>query len=361
LALQPLALDMEYALEEADEYLDAVGVSSGDTATAAERAFKGLRRMALFMMSPEVGMSGFQKAHMGEQTGGNIHNLSIKVPFDTMNDLLDQLKSQPEFANIAAVNSINWGRVVGQIPYYFAGYLQVVGKNIGQEIDVIVPSGNMGNALAAHYARRMGLPLREVVFANNENNALHNLVQSGIYVARKSEITSSPSMDICKPKNYERLLFEMMEGDGAKVADYMQFFARTGQVALSDYGLSPTAIKDAGFDSGTSNHADRIESIRWVHASSGDVIDPHTADAVTVARRRKLERPALCMLTALDVKSEPTVEEALGFVSERPDQFKEVGLGSQDDGFVSMPYNLEAVAAYIRQHRIAKQPVPAAK
>jgi threonine synthase len=312
-------------------------------------------------VSPERGMSGFQKAHMGEQSGGNIHNLSIGAPFDKLNDLLDRLKSQKEFERIAAVNSINWGRVVGQIPYYFAGYLQVVGDNIGQEIDVIVPSGNMGDALAAHYARRMGLPLREVVFANNENNALHNLVQSGVYLDRASEITTSPSMDICKPKNYERLLFELMEGDGSKVADYMQRFADKGRVALSDYGLSLTAIKDAGFDSGSSSHADRIESIRWVYDSSGYVIDSHTADAVSVARRRELKRPALCMQTALSVKSEPTVEEALGFVPERPDQFKEVGLGSQNDGFVSMPYNLESVAAYIRQHRIARQPVEVTK
>lgn len=356
MALQPLALDTEYALDFVDRDLTILGATSGDTGPAAEAAFKDLDKVTLFMLSPEIGMSAFQKAQMGELSGGNIRNISIQQGrFDDCNELLGQIKSEHEFSDFGAVNSINWGRIVAQVPYYFAGYLQAVGDNIGQEVDFVVPTGNFGNVLAGHIARRMGLPIRELIVANNENDAMHTLVQTGEYVAQKSDITTSPSMDICKPKNYERLLYELLAGDGAEVSNYMEQFKEVGHVALREYGIPPTAIQEAGIGSGVSDHANRLDSIRWAYdATEGAlVIDPHTADAVAVARRRSLDVPTICLSTALPVKFEPTVQEALGFVPDRPRRFQKIGQVANAGGFVAIENDLGTLASYLHSQREA--------
>ncbi len=348
MALQPLGQDMQHVLSASGDNLVLLGATSGDTGSAAEAAVKGLGNISLFMLSPEIGMSEFQKAQMGALSGGNIHNISIPGRFDDCQDIVKAIKRDPEFARLGAVNSINWGRIASQVPYYVAGYLQAVEGAIGRPVDFVVPTGNFGNVLAGYLAREMGVPIRRLIVATNENNVVDTLIQTGQYIRPASaQVTTSPSMDITVASNYERLAFDLLEGDPEALRQYMHTFAEMGKVAFEDFGLPNTLLLEMGFDSGTSTAKDRIDAIRWTYARGGGVIDPHTADAVTVARRKNyFGIPMVCMSTALPVKFEPTIKEALGFVPQREPRFKDIE--QKLGGFTLLENTPDSVKDHIR-------------
>jgi threonine synthase len=350
MAMQLLAREMQHELKARGEELIILGATSGDTGSAAEAAFKAARNVKLFMLSPEEGMSDFQKAQMGALSGGNVFNISIRGRFDDCQNLVKAVKGDEEFAKLGAVNSINWGRISSQIPYYLAGYLQVA-KHVGEPVDFAVPSGNFGNALSGYYAKRMGLPIRRIIVATNENNVLHKLFSTGVYEVTSAQVTSSPSMDISKASNYERLAFDVLGRDATRTAAYMKEFAESGKVSLADHGADADAFSNWGFESGSSTHADRLAEIRHVHETSGICIDPHTADGVHVGRQ-KLEdgTPMLALATALPVKFEDTVREALGTVPERPARFKNLETSLAPDAFTTLDPDAEALKAFIRSH-----------
>ncbi len=358
MALQPLGQHMNYVLSRKNESLRILGATSGDTGSSAEAAMKGLSGVSLTMLSPATGMSPFQKAQMAELSGGNIQNISVNGRFDDCQAMVKALKMQPEFADLGAVNSINWGRVAAQVPYYVYGYLQAVDGNINKPVDFVVPSGNFGNVLAGHIARKMGAPIRNLIVATNENSVIDTLIQTGVY-RRPSEayVTSSPSMDITVASNYERVLVDIFPDDPAKVKAYMQVFEQKGEVSFEEFGVPNDILKQLGFMSGQSSHADRLDSIRWAH-QNGRLIDPHTADAVTVARKIRAERgddntPIVCMSTALPVKFESTMHEALGCTPIRPKRF--IGLEERtktlSDFDIINPGDSSTLASFVRNHR----------
>lgn len=353
MALQPLAREMDYVLEKRGLHLDLLGATSGDTGSAAEAAFKSLGRLSLFMLSPEEGMSSFQKAQMGSLSGGNIFNISIDGRFDDCQDLVKEVKGLPEFNNLGAVNSINWGRIVSQIPYYVSGYLQAVEK-IGDQVDFVVPTGNFGNIFAGYAARKMGLPIRRLVAATNENSVIADVINMGSYRQRPARVTSSPSMDISKASNFERLVFDLFEGDAEKTKSYMEEFEKKSIVQFEDHGLKRQVLtNDYGFDSGSSNHFLRLEAIRWAYKKSGRLIDPHTADAVaTYLDSEEPDIPTVCLSTALPVKFEATIKEALGFIPKREERFEK--LSDQTGGFTQMDKNGSHLQSFIRKNRLAK-------
>lgn len=326
MALQPLGQQMDFVLGRRGDTLRMLGATSGDTGSSAEAAIKGLGSMSLTMLSPSTGMSSFQKAQMMELSGGNIQNVSVDGRFDDCQDMVKALKMQPEFADLGAVNSINWGRVAAQVPYYVHGYLQAVGGDVGKPVDFVVPSGNFGNVLAGHIARKMGVPIRQLIVATNENSVIDTLVKTGVYKRPPAaHVTSSPSMDITVASNYERLLADIFPDDPEHIRAYMKTFEQRGEVDFAQFGVSNDVMHKLGFSSGQSTHADRLDAIRWAY-QNGRYIDPHTADAVTVARRIRMERhdttvPLVCMSTALPVKFENTMLEALGHIPPRPERY----------------------------------------
>lgn len=349
MALQQLGQEMNFELTRRNENLVILGATSGDTGSSAEAAVKGLERIKLFMLSPQIGMSDFQKAQMGALTGENIFNVGIDGRFDDCQDLVKELNSDSEFANLGAVNSINWGRISSQVPYFVSGYLQAVSE-IGNEVDFVVPTGNFGNILSGYIAKQMGVPIRKLIVATNENDVMAKLIRTGVYELSPSEITSSPSMDISKASNYERLVFDLLGRNPQAVREYMSEFANNRSVDLAKFGLSQEVFAQNGFFQGSSTHKDRLNTIKSVYSEAGTIIDPHTADAVTVAKRYKLNDgvPMIAMETALPVKFEQTINEALGFAPEREARFK--GLESKviGSGFHNMPVDANRLKAYIR-------------
>ena len=351
MALQELGQEMNYELNQRDENLVILGATSGDTGSSAEAAVKGLDRIKLFMLSPQIGMSDFQKAQMGSLTGNNIFNLGIDGRFDDCQDLVKELKQDPEFAKLGAVNSINWGRISSQVPYFVSGYLQAVSK-VGEEVDFVVPTGNFGNILSGYIAKKMGLPIRKLIVATNENDVIAKLIRTGIYELTSAQITSSPSMDISKASNYERLLFDLLDRNPQEVSKYMKEFEETKSVDILKYGVDKNIFSKNGFFQGSSTHKDRIETIKKVYNQAKTIIDPHTADAVFIAKQYKKDDniSMIVMETALPVKFEDTIEQSLGFIPTREDRFKELESKVSKNDFYNMKPNADELKEYIRKN-----------
>jgi threonine synthase len=321
IALQLLGNLFEDALARRGETLNILGATSGDTGSAAEYAMRGKKAVRVFMLSPNGRMSSFQRAQMFSLQDPNIHNLAVKGVFDDCQDLVKAVNADAAFKTrnrIGAVNSINWARVAAQIVYYFKAYFAATHAD-SEQVDFAVPSGNFGNIYAGYVAKRMGLPIRRLVLATNENSVLDEFFRSGRYRARrKVHETSSPSMDISKASNFERYVFDLVGRDGARVKDLWRRLDDDGEFDLARSPWYP-AVRASGFVSGASSHEDRIRTIRLVHERFGVVIDPHTADGVKVGLEyRDPLVPLICLETALPAKFAATIRAALGRAPERP-------------------------------------------
>ena len=223
--MQLLGNLFEYELGRRGEQLNILGATSGDTGSAAEYAMKGKQGVRVFMTSPHGRMSPFQQAQMFSLQEANIHNLAIEGVFDDCQDIVKAVSNDLDFKRrykIGTVNSINWARLLAQVVYYFAGYLQATQSN-EQRVSFTVPSGNFGNICAGHVARMMGLPIAHLVVATNENDVLDEFFRTGIYRVRAgadTHETSSPSMDISKASNFERFMFDLLGRDGVRAVSY---------------------------------------------------------------------------------------------------------------------------------------------
>ena len=355
MAMQLLGNLFEYELARRNEELNILGATSGDTGSAAEYAMRGKHGVRVFMTSPEGRMSPFQQAQMFSLMDENIHNIAVAGVFDDCQDIVKAVSNDLAFKRqykIGTVNSINWARLMAQVVYYFAGYLQTTSAN-GQTVSFTVPSGNFGNICAGHVARMMGLPVDQLVVATNENDVLDEFFRTGVYRVRGSadtHETSSPSMDISKASNFERFVFDLLGRDGAAVkALFTTELQAHGLFDLSAHPAFAEAATRYGFASGKSTHADRLATIRSVFASGQGMVDTHTADGVKVAREHA--KPGVLMLvleTALPIKFAQTIEEALGQSPTRPAGFE--GIEALPKRVTLMAADVVLVKQYIAEH-----------
>ena len=329
MAMQLLGNLFEYALKHAGQKLNILGATSGDTGSAAEYAMRGKEGVKVFMLSPRGKMSAFQSAQMYSLQDPNIFNLAVAGVFDDCQDIVKAVSNDHAFKEkhrIGTVNSINWGRVVAQVVYYFQGYLLAT-KSSAEKVSFTVPSGNFGNICAGHIARMMGLPIEHLVAATNENDVLDEFFRTGIYRARKSAETlhtSSPSMDISKASNFERFVFDLMGQDGQATARMFKLVDEAGGFDISKEAIFKE-IGKYGFQSGRSTHQNRLDTIRDVDHRYGVMIDTHTADGVKVARDHLQSGiPMIVLETALPIKFEETIKLALGRPAECPPAFKDI-------------------------------------
>jgi threonine synthase len=353
MAMQLLGNLFEYALQRAGQHLNILGATSGDTGSAAEYAMRGKAGVRVFMLSPKGKMSAFQSAQMYSLQDPNIFNLAVDGVFDDCQDIVKAVSNDLAYKakyQIGTVNSINWGRVLAQVVYYFQGYLLAT-QSSSEKVSFTVPSGNFGNVCAGHIARMMGLPVERLVVATNENDVLDEFFRTGIYRARKSAETlhtSSPSMDISKASNFERFVFDLLSQDGKRTAALFKQVEETGGFDLSNDPVYAT-MQQFGFASGRSTHADRLKTIRDIDGKYGVMIDTHTADGVKVAREYlQKDIPMLVLETALPIKFEETIQEALGRPAECPPAFKDIK--SLPQRVESIPADVGVVKQFIAQH-----------
>jgi threonine synthase len=353
MAMQLLGNLFEYVLAKKGQETNILGATSGDTGSAAEYAMRGKKGIKVFMLSPHQKMSRFQTAQMFSLQDDNIYNIAVKGVFDDAQDVVKAVSNDHAFKakhKIGAVNSINWARVAAQVVYYFKGYFAVTKAN-SEKVSFAVPSGNFGNVCAGHIARMMGLPIDKLVVATNENDVLDEFFRTGVYRPRGSANTyhtSSPSMDISKASNFERFVFDLVGRDAAKMRELWGKVDSGGAFDLNEGGYF-AKVADYGFVSGSSNHANRMQTIRETSDKYGVTIDTHTADGLKVAlEHRTLGVPMLVLETALPAKFEDAIIEALGHKPDRPVDL--IGLEDLPQKFEVMEADAAAIKQFIVQH-----------
>ena len=378
MAMQLLGNLFEYELARRGEKLNVLGATSGDTGSAAEYALRGKHGVNVFMLSPHGRMSPFQQAQMFSLQDANIHNIAIEGVFDDCQDIVKAVSNDLDFKRrhrIGTVNSINWARLLAQVVYYFAGYFRATAQapNLGsasvppegapspwggpaatanaEQVSFAVPSGNFGNICAGHVARMMGLPIRRLVAATNENDVLDEFFRTGTYRVRsaaETHETSSPSMDISKASNFERFVFDLTGRDAARTRElFGERLTRNGAFSLD--AAERERLPRFGFASGRSTHADRIATIRRVFAERGVTIDPHTADGVKVAREHQEPGVAMIVLeTAQPAKFASTIVEALDIEPDRPPA--QAGIEALPRRCTVMPSDAGVVKRFIETH-----------
>ena len=349
-ALQLLGNLFEYALGKRGERINILGATSGDTGSSAEYALRGKKNVNVFMLSPQGRMSAFQAAQMYSLQDANIFNIAIRGVFDDCQDIVKAISGDAAFKakhRIGAVNSINWARIVAQTVYYFKAYFAVTKKS-GDPVSFSVPSGNFGNVYAGHVARSMGLPIKRLIVATNENDVLDEFFRTGRYRVRKAaevQATSSPSMDISKSSNFERYAYDLVGRDPTVLADFWKRMEKTGTLDLSGTAYF-RQVAETGFVSGSSTHADRLATIRGVWKDHKVMIDPHTADGVKVGlEHRETGVPLVCMETAQPAKFAETIREAIGRDPARPAGFED--LEKRPQRVEVMDVDARAVKAFI--------------
>ena len=335
MALQLLPQLMQTALKKTGETktIHILVATSGDTGKAALAGFADVPQTKIQVFYPEDGVSEMQRLQMVTQTGDNVQVVAVKGNFDDAQTGVKKIFKNEVFvkqvetkgAKLSSANSINWGRLVPQIVYYFSAYADMCksGKiNSGDAVNFTVPTGNFGNILAGFYARQMGLPIGHLICASNQNNVLTDFLQTGYYDRnRPFEKTISPSMDILISSNLERLLYHLT-GDTSRVTGWMEMLADDG---LYDVGVGMLQRVQNYFWADWADDAKTKATIKEVYDKTRYVLDPHTAVAWTVADsyRRKTDdmTPMVIVSTASPYKFNGSVLEALGEPADSKDPF----------------------------------------
>lgn len=324
-ALQLLGEMFEHVLRQQNRSLTIIGATSGDTGSAAIRAVAGRRGIRIVMLHPEGRTSDVQRRQMTTVDSSNVLNIAIKGTFDDCQALVKQTLGDLDFASahqLGAVNSINWVRVMAQSAYYVSSALSLGAPHTAPAY--CVPTGNFGDVYAGYVARRMGLPISQLIVATNRNDILHRFFQSGVYASGKVLPTISPSMDIQVSSNFERLLFELCGRDGHKVADLMQQFTSNKTMQVDPDQL---AKAQELFASASASEDATQSTIRSLKERTGMVVCPHTAVGIHAAdtlMAADQTHPVVTLATAHPAKFPAAVEDALGYSPVTPQPLQDV-------------------------------------
>jgi threonine synthase len=316
-AMQLVARLMDHVLTGRNARATVVCATSGDTGSAAVEAFAGRERTDLFVLFPHGKISDVQRRQMTTSTASNVHALSIDGNFDDCQDLVKAMFNDLKFRDalaLSGVNSINWGRIMAQITYYFSAALSLGAPD--RSVSFTVPTGNFGDIFAGYAAMRMGLPIEKLVIATNDNDILARALETGVYEMRGVTATTSPSMDIQISSNFERLLFEASERDSSAVRQMMAGFKQSGSFTVPEIALA--AIRKE-FSAGRSNLAETADMIGAMLKANGYLIDPHTAVGFKVARETEAcATPMVILSTAHPAKFPDAVRAASGVTPALP-------------------------------------------
>ena len=347
LAMQVLGRLMDRALTARDQRVTIVGATSGDTGSAAIEAFAGRERADIFILHPKGRVSDIQRKQMTTVDASNVFNIALEGTFDDAQALVKAMFNDLPFRDglaLAGVNSINWARVMAQIPYYAAAALALGGP--ARPVAFAVPTGNFGDILAGFCAKRMGLPVAGLTIATNVNDILVRCLATGRYQCETVTPTQSPSMDIQVSSNFERLIFEATGRDGGVVRGLLDGLAQSGAFELPDAALARIR---AEFTAVRVDEATTTDTIRAVYKDTGLVIDPHTAVGVAAARARKgaADVPMVALATAHPAKFAPAVTRAIGRAPELPPKL--AALADLPERMTVLPNDLATVQRFIRE------------
>lgn len=345
-ALQMLGRLLDYVLERRHQKVVIMGATSGDTGSAAIQGCKRCHNIDIFILHPHQRVSEVQRRQMTTVLGDNIHNIAVQGNFD---DCQAMVKASfgaqqflPEGRQLVAVNSINWARIMAQIVYYFYAALALGGPQ--RAVSFSVPTGNFGDIYAGYLAKQMGLPIEQLVIATNANDILHRLISSNLYSKHPLQHTLSPSMDIVISSNFERLLFDCYDRDGAAIDALMSSFNQ-GDVRLSEPAF---ARARALFDSHAVDDAATVATIGEVWEATEYLLDPHSAIGVAAARacRRDRSTPMVTLATAHPAKFPDAVRQA-GYPHDVPLPHHMADLFQREERCTVLPNDIAQVQAFM--------------
>ncbi|MEM7276008.1 MAG: threonine synthase [Actinomycetota bacterium] len=343
-ALQMVGRMLEAELDRRGERVTVIGATSGDTGSAAIEALAGASNIDVMILHPKGRVSEVQRRQMTTVTASNIHNVAIEGTFDDCQDLVKASFADPELrttAKLAAVNSINWARVMCQIVYYVTSAR--TGRPDGGPVSFSVPTGNFGNVLSGWYAKRMGLAIDRLVVASNRNDVLTRFFETGTLTTHEVSPSLSPSMDIQISSNFERLLWEASGRDGAAVAELIATLREDGQAEVP--GEWYQAILD-DFDGDRLDDDGTLERIEQTLARAELVVDPHTAVGLHAAERADTAVPMIALATADPAKFPDAVQRATGIRPELPGHLSEIM--TRPERYETLPNHLDPVAERLR-------------
>ncbi|MEZ5873356.1 MAG: threonine synthase [Hyphomicrobiales bacterium] len=350
LAMQVVSRLMNRALLRRGARATVVGATSGDTGAAAIEAFRGLDAIDVFILHPKGRISDVQRRQMTTAAEPNVHNIAVEGTFDDCQAIVKALfadRALSERLSLTGINSINFARILAQMPYYFTAAVSLGAPH--RAVAFTVPTGNFGDIFAGYAARAMGLPVQRLVIATNLNDSLPRALGSGVYEPQAVIATSSPSMDIQLASNFERLLFELAGRDAARVGALMDELRARGTFRLSQGELGQ--LRDL-FGAHSIGEHDTEMTIRGVFEETGMLIDPHTAVAVAASQEEDVgTTPMVVLSTAHPAKFPDAVKRATGQVAEQPERLA-LRLG-QNERCTMLPNNAAKVAEFVVGHAAA--------
>lgn len=349
-ALQALGLVFERFLAQSGKHITVIGATSGDTGSAAIDALAGRAGVEVFMLHPQGRVSEVQRRQMTTVLDANIHNIAIAGNFDDAQALVKAMFNDAAFAArfpLAAVNSINWARLLFQVVYYFTSALSLRAPH--RAISYAVPTGNFGDVFAGYVAAQMGLPIKRLVVATNRNDILHRALSAGDYSAGTVQPTDSPSMDIQVSSNFERLLFDLAGRDGAALNARMAEFEATKRMVLPEDQRAAAARL---FTSAAIDSAEMADTMRWALAHTGELLDPHTAIGLAAARRDDGHEPMVTLATAHPAKFPAAVEAACAITPQLPARLAD--LMTRPERYDVAPARLQEIEAHIAARAIPR-------
>jgi len=346
MAMQLLGRLFDHVLAERGARVTIVAATSGDTGSAAIEACAGRERIDIVVLHPEGRTSAVQRRQMTTVLAPNVANIAVAGSFDDCQDLVKAMFADRPFRQemqLSAVNSINWARVAAQIPYYVAAALAMGAPD--REVAFAVPTGNFGNVLAAWAARRMGLPVARLVIGANRNDILPRFLASNDMSVHGVAPSLSPSMDIQVSSNFERLLFELLDRNGAATAATMADFRALGRMEVPDASWRRATALFHGF---TLDDAGTLDEIRRLHHQAGYLADPHTAIGIAAARAHMPRHgiPMVAMATAHPAKFPDAMEQATGQRPALPPALAD--LYDRPERYTRLPADLAAIEAAVR-------------
>ncbi len=346
-AMQLIGQMMQAALAKTGARITIVGATSGDTGSAAMEAFRGLANVDLFILYPHGRVSDVQRRQMTTPVEANVHALAMDGDFDDCQARVKDMFNDFDFRDgvrLAGVNSINWARVLAQVVYYFSAAVSLGAP--ARPVSFTVPTGNFGDIFAGYIARKMGLPIEQLVIATNQNDILDRAIKSGDYKTNGVKPSISPSMDIQVSSNFERALFDAYGRDGTAVAALMDEM-KTGGFSISQGALQ--MLRET-FASGRCSEEETRATITHAYATTGEVLCPHSAVGVKVAEEHLGQVPMITLATAHPAKFPDAVEAAMGTRPDLPDRMAD--LFDRPERMTRVANDLGALQALIRE-RIA--------
>ena len=345
-ALQFLGNLLDYTLEKRQQKVVIMGATSGDTGSAAIEGCRRCKNIDIFILHPHERVSEVQRRQMTTIRANNIHNIAMHGNFDDCQNMVKASFSDqsflPDGRQLVAVNSINWARIMAQIVYYFWASLKLGGP--GQVVSFSVPTGNFGDIFAGYLAHKMGLPIEQLVIATNQNDILHRCISDNDHTTRPLEQSLAPSMDIMISSNFERLLFDLYDQDGAVITQLMSD-SKAGSMKLTDSALTRAQQL---FSSYRCDDKGMVDLIRETYQDSDYLLDPHTAIGLAAARecRKSLDTPMVTLATAHPAKF-PDAVKAAGYPKdpELPDHLAD--LFERDEYFTTLGNDPVAIQNFI--------------